>query len=245
MKDRFHLIFAPYGARSNRDHSGNRLSASVLAGGLLLVVSICLLSGQAASANTVYTYTGNPYTDVLDGPSIPGSYSTTMFISGTVTLSGALGSNLSYYNISSGDIAAYSFDDGRGDVLTQDNSTINMGAIYTDSHGTITQWSLRIGTTLGPNKGDMSYSIESNNIPYYSNNIDKAGITLCVESGSGSYCPAATYEFAENFGSPGTWTSPIANATPLPAAGPLFATGLGALGLLGWRRKKKSAALAA
>jgi hypothetical protein len=30
--------------------------------------------------------------------------------------------------------------------------------------------------------------------------------------------------------------------TPLPAALPLFATGLGALGLLGWRRKKKAAA---
>ncbi len=32
------------------------------------------------------------------------------------------------------------------------------------------------------------------------------------------------------------------NATPLPAALPLFATGLGALGLLGWRRKRKQAA---
>jgi hypothetical protein len=31
-------------------------------------------------------------------------------------------------------------------------------------------------------------------------------------------------------------------ATPLPAALPLFATGLGAMGLLGWRRKKKAAA---
>lgn len=35
------------------------------------------------------------------------------------------------------------------------------------------------------------------------------------------------------------------DTTPLPAALPLFATGLGALGLLGWRRKKKAAALAA
>jgi hypothetical protein len=33
--------------------------------------------------------------------------------------------------------------------------------------------------------------------------------------------------------------------TPLPAALPLFATGLGAMGLLGWRRKRKNAALAA
>jgi hypothetical protein len=34
-------------------------------------------------------------------------------------------------------------------------------------------------------------------------------------------------------------------ATPLPAALPLFATGLGALGLLGWCRKRKAAALVA
>jgi hypothetical protein len=32
------------------------------------------------------------------------------------------------------------------------------------------------------------------------------------------------------------------NATPLPAALPLFATGLGVMGLLGWRRKRQSAA---
>ena len=31
--------------------------------------------------------------------------------------------------------------------------------------------------------------------------------------------------------------------TPIPAALPLFATGLGALGLLGWRRKRKSNAI--
>jgi hypothetical protein len=36
-----------------------------------------------------------------------------------------------------------------------------------------------------------------------------------------------------------------ANPTPLPAALPLFAIGLGALGLLGWRRKRKAQAVAA
>ena len=40
--------------------------------------------------------------------------------------------------------------------------------------------------------------------------------------------------------------NPIATlaTTPLPATLPLFATGLAALGLLGWRRKRKAAALA-
>jgi probable HAF family extracellular repeat protein len=33
--------------------------------------------------------------------------------------------------------------------------------------------------------------------------------------------------------------------TPLPTALPLFATGFGAMGLLGWRRKRKSSAIAA
>jgi hypothetical protein len=33
-----------------------------------------------------------------------------------------------------------------------------------------------------------------------------------------------------------------ATPTPLPAALPLFATGIGALGLLGWRRKRKARA---
>ena len=39
---------------------------------------------------------------------------------------------------------------------------------------------------------------------------------------------------------PGFVGSPV--VTPLPATLPLFATGLGALGLLGWRRKRKAAA---
>jgi hypothetical protein len=37
-------------------------------------------------------------------------------------------------------------------------------------------------------------------------------------------------------------TSSDFTPTPLPAALPLFATGLGGLGLLGWRRKRKAAA---
>ena len=40
-------------------------------------------------------------------------------------------------------------------------------------------------------------------------------------------------------------TSVTPLATPLPAALPLFASGLGGLGLLGWRRKRKAAARAA
>lgn len=40
-------------------------------------------------------------------------------------------------------------------------------------------------------------------------------------------------------------TAETASATPVPGALPLFVTGLGSLGLLGWLRKKKEAAHAA
>ena len=53
-------------------------------------------------------------------------------------------------------------------------------------------------------------------------------------------------EFTEPFGN-GDYYIPFGltgyiQATPLPAALPLFATGLGLTGLLGWRRKRKTAA---
>ncbi len=42
----------------------------------------------------------------------------------------------------------------------------------------------------------------------------------------------------------GLWTTSL-TSTPLPAALPLFAGGLGVMGLLGWRRKRKNAAAVA
>jgi hypothetical protein len=42
----------------------------------------------------------------------------------------------------------------------------------------------------------------------------------------------------------GNFTVSEVGATPLPAALPLFATGIGGLGLLGWRSKRKAQAVA-
>lgn len=45
-------------------------------------------------------------------------------------------------------------------------------------------------------------------------------------------------------GTTGVVGAPDVNVVPLPAALPLFATGLGVMGLFGWRRKRKAEALA-
>jgi hypothetical protein len=55
-----------------------------------------------------------------------------------------------------------------------------------------------------------------------------------------------TFAFEEKSNNPTFYVSGLeyTAATPVPAALPLFATGLGALGLLGWRRKRKAQAVA-
>jgi hypothetical protein len=57
-----------------------------------------------------------------------------------------------------------------------------------------------------------------------------------------------TFQFEEASNNPEfyvsalSWQTPSTQLTPIPGALPLFASGLGALGLLGWRRKRKASA---
>ena len=75
-----------------------------------------------------------------------------------------------------------------------------------------------------PNAADGSSSTWSfNNQGYFDITIKSAGSSV-------GYLPAFRVEV---------------DATPLPAALPLFATGLGAIGLLGWQRKRKKSRPAA
>jgi hypothetical protein len=64
------------------------------------------------------------------------------------------------------------------------------------------------------------------------------GLVSGTDNGNGTFAPT-------DYLGDGSITFGPTSATPLPAALPLFATGLGGLGLLGWRRKRKNAAAAA
>jgi hypothetical protein len=60
----------------------------------------------------------------------------------------------------------------------------------------------------------------------------------------GGQCAADCDTNSPDFDYAGGLDIGFVSSTPLPTALPLFATGLGALGLLGWRRKRKAKAVA-
>ena len=104
------------------------------------------------------------------------------------------------------------------------------GFYDTDDHGFFFRWAV-VGAPFGPNYGLI--------IPdFFPANF--VGFT------GGTFTDAYIYYNGDNNLPTGlTITFSEVSATPLPAALPLFASGLGALGLLGWRRKKMAAAIAA
>ncbi len=110
-------------------------------------------------------------------------------------------------------------------------------------------WSLGQGGVSASFNFDQAFTIQSGGP---SNEYNGASITQLALSVLGSE-GNGTIQFIGTYSSI-SWTNPIfenwygftvgAPQVPLPAALPLFASGLGALGLLGWRRKRKAQAAA-
>jgi hypothetical protein len=90
--------------------------------------------------------------------------------------------------------------------------------------------------------GQQQGVIETDFEPSMNDREDNGTLTLCLTANATMCTGVSPLGMGDgNAGLPSSWSvSMTQNATPLPTALPLFATGLGALGLLGWRRKRKS-----
>ena len=109
------------------------------------------------------------------------------------------------------------------------------------------------GTDLSATASQLFYnfSVAPGGLGFLSN-TDPLNTWLCFQS-SGQECaplsdgaPVIAFSIAGDPAQSYSGNQVIGTAaTPIPAALPLFVSGLGTLGLLGWRRKRKTAALAA
>jgi hypothetical protein len=194
------------------------------------LLSACALLPTASSA-TSYTY------NAASGDIIPG-------FSFTTSLSGAALDNLALTDIT-GTVSPFNLSPT---LPPSDNLGFPLGPgsgpsgglsvlIATNAFGLITSWNISefffasYPAVAGENPTDFFCN--------YTGSTASGGssLKLTLDNDAG-LCPVTTSSLAGTF----SGDSGEAAATPLPAALPLFATGLGALGLFGWRRKRKQAA---
>jgi len=209
-----------------------------------------LASKGPVQASTVYTYTGPNFinTFILDETVPAGTYTTAMNVTGSFSVPSPL---LSFNGTVVPD--SFSFFDGRN-TLTNLNTTPGSFILHTDASGAVLSWQISVNTPfLFNNVGEQTFRILTQGTTGVLGGFDEGAIlevTKVEDLGGGTIVTT----FGNDRGAsnnpniadpldlpPGTW-SVAAAETPLPAALPLFATGLGALGLLGWRRKRKQTA---
>jgi hypothetical protein len=170
-----------------------------------------------------------------------GSYNASERLTGTFTVAGPL---LSVNGDITASVLNFSFLDGRGNTLSNLNASnfLESFIVQTDPTGNILTWTVNVANDTGIPAVVTGQFIEfrTNSDP---NQGDFANIDECL-SVSGSSCATFGRDQGNTTGRldppVGTWSlASDTVVTPLPTALPLFATGLGALGLIGWRRKRK------
>jgi hypothetical protein len=181
------------------------------------IVGLAMLTWGATTANAsvMYTYVGHDFT-IATSP-----FSLTDAVDGSIILSQPLGDSLVDASVTP---IAFSFSDGVYNYTNADTFYVDGIIFSTNAAGAITAWDVDLELTepyplTGINILCCSYDLTGDQ-GTYDYNFGPTGIGINMDKGS--------------------WSGPL-TVTPLPAAFPLFATGLSVIGWVVRRRKRKNA----
>ena len=184
----------------------NRLNA-VLCG-----IILAALPSTSALADTVYTYTGNPFTTSHVG----GIYTPSDFISGSFTVATPLAPDSPYGAITP---ESFTFSDG---IQTFDasNTPLTFFGVATDDTGNIVGWYISLLSVDGVS------------------NLNTGNGYIVGVSDEAKIDQAGTIDRVFVFNDPGTWTESSTDPSPVPEPSSIVLFGTGALGLAGSVRRK-------
>ncbi|HME70522.1 MAG TPA: PEP-CTERM sorting domain-containing protein, partial [Myxococcota bacterium] len=186
-----------------------------LAGGSAL--AFLGLYGTSAWADVIYSYTGNPFTQVSGSP-----YTTSDYVTVSMTLPNAIAPSQTDLVVTS-QLISLTMSDG---VQTIDLFIPNLIAgdtfakFTTDSQGNITAWNVDLAVSDVPNNDQINTFLNQD-----------AGVNDIAEIGNNLGAPAGAW--GQNSNLPGTWS-----VVPEPNTAALLATGLVGLFALGSPRRR-------
>jgi hypothetical protein len=169
-----------------------------------------------------------------------------------LTLSGVADLGVNVFNFAGGAWSGTGSDCCASIVLTGLGSDTTSAALTATGLMSVSGTGPAFSTTYfaGPNSTSLSASVAAllGELSLYEG-AGTFAVSLLVDTTTSTWSPT-TGGTAGGGGASGSGTVTVEYtyaplATPLPAALPLFASGLGALGLVGWRKKRKSSAAVA
>jgi hypothetical protein len=186
--------------------------ANALSTNVRLVAGVCglvLSLSTPAWANAIYTYTGNPFTNVQP------TYTTADRVTVTMTLTNPLGPNLSASDVTP-NLVALSMSDGLQTIdLTTPGLTGTIATFSTDPSGNISLWNVALTLDTGPFGNCCSQIGTENDIN------PKDGTPIMQDDASAGNPPGSVFEaLGSNSNAPGQWSvAPEPNTVALLLVG--------------------------
>src|SRR6516225_3483808 len=193
--------------------------------------ALCLLS-ESAQAVT-FSFTEDLVTVPTSGSNVMPTSSTGTVVLETLSIPGVTRSPFENFNATPGPGYGSAYISiNIGSALSSFNTPENSLSIFwgsPDSYNTLSFYASKDGT------GTPLFSLTGSSLLIQTYGHDLVNFQTLDDFFNSVVLSSTWYSF--EFTNLTAYDPPT--VTPLPAALPLFATGLGALGLLGWRRKKK------
>ncbi len=169
----------------------------------LILAAFCASCGSA-SATTIITYHGSPFTFFIDAPGVPGGFTPLNQISGYFTVEEITPDQTHYLTT----LSDYSFTDGLNS-FTPANSQLTAFYVGFSYGRVLTDWSFHVAQTQGPLTAHLGFE-----------DLGPATSSLCSasECDEGYASGGGTFSLANPVPEPSTWLMLVCGVAMIGAA---------------------------